>query len=77
MTSLKQLKLSYNDLSRDERLSDKLSTLTNLEKLELEDCSLKEIPDGYVSDNVLLLPMYTVAGSDLVQTLCFGTSYCC
>ena len=55
MTSLQQLELSGNDLSRDERLSDKLSALTNLEILELRHCSLKEIPDGYVTDNVLFI----------------------
>ena len=48
MTSLKQLDLSDNDLSRDERLSDKLSALTNLETLELSYCGLKKIPDRYV-----------------------------
>ena len=45
MTSLKQIDLSYNDLSGDERLSEKLSALANLEILVLRDCSLKEIPD--------------------------------
>ena len=55
MTSLQQLELSVNDLSRYERLSDKLSALTNLEILDLRDCSLKEIPDGYVTDNVLFI----------------------
>ena len=50
MTSLQQLELSGNDLSRDERLSDKLSALTNLEILYLSCCSLEEIPDRYVSD---------------------------
>ena len=48
MTSLKQLDLSVNNLSRDKRLSDKLSALTDLETLNLSRCSLKEIPDGYV-----------------------------
>ena len=55
MTSLKQLDLSENNLSRDERLSDKLSELTNLETLDLSDCELKEIPDGYVSDTCLII----------------------
>ena len=58
MTSLKQLDLYDNYLSGDERLSDKLSTLTNLEMLGVIHCSLKELPDGYVSDNVLLLLLY-------------------
>ena len=58
MTSLKQLDLSDNDLSRDERLSDKLSALTNLEILYLSCCSLKKIPDRYVSDNLLVLLLY-------------------
>ena len=52
MTSLKQLYLSYNDLSGDERLTDKLSALTNLEILKLSNCKLKVISDRYVSDNV-------------------------
>ena len=52
MTSLKQLDLSWNDLSGDKRLSDKLSKLTNLEILKLSDCSLKESPDGYVTDKL-------------------------
>ena len=58
MTSLKQLDLSYNDLSGDERLSDKLSELTNLDILYLCSCSLDEIPDGYVTDNLLVLLLY-------------------
>ena len=48
MTSLKLLDLSDNDLGGDQRLSDILSALTNLEILGLRDCKLKEIPDGYV-----------------------------
>ena len=48
MTSLKRLDFSDNDLSGDERLSYKLSDLTNLEILGLSDCSLIEIPDRYV-----------------------------
>ena len=55
MSSLKQLYFSNNNLSEDERLSDKLSALTNLEILDLRNCSLKEIPDGYVTDNVLFI----------------------
>ena len=46
MTSIKKLNLSDNDLSGDERLSDKLSELTNLEILKLRDCKLKELSDG-------------------------------
>ena len=69
MTSLKKLDLSRNDLSRDERLSDKLSTLTNLEILDLSDCELKEILDGYVSDNVLLLPLYVLFNNKLITIL--------
>ena len=49
-TSLKQLNLSQNYLKRDGRLSDKLSALTNLEILNLKNCGLKELPDGYVID---------------------------
>ena len=48
MTSLKQLDLSGNNLSRDKRLGDKLSAITNLEILDLSHSALKEIPDGYV-----------------------------
>ena len=55
MKSLKKLDLSFNDLSRDKRLSDKLSKLTNLEILKLIDCRLKELPDRYVTDNFLAL----------------------
>ena len=55
MTSLKQFYLYDNDLSRDDRLSDKLSALTNLEILNLQGCSLKDIPDGYVTDNLIVL----------------------
>ena len=69
MTSLKQLNLSHNDLSGDKRLSDKLSALTNLEILELKHCSVNEIPDWYVTDNVLLSHLYTVAGSGLLRML--------
>ena len=58
MTSLKQLDLSDNDLSEDERLSDKLSALTTLEILELSHCSLKEIPDRYVTDSLFALLLY-------------------
>ena len=58
MISLKQLDLHGNDLSRDERLSDKLSALTNLEILRLFACKLKEIPHRYVTDNLLVLLLY-------------------
>ena len=47
MTSLKQLNLSGNDLSRDERLSDKQ---TNLKILDLSRCRLEKIPARYVTD---------------------------
>ena len=55
MTSLKELYLYDNDLSGDERLIDKLSALTHLEILDLSLCGLKKIPDGYLTDNLLLL----------------------
>ena len=55
MTSLKQLDLNSNDLRRDKRLSDKLSALKNLKILYLWDYKLNELPDRYVTDNVLLL----------------------
>ena len=71
LTSLKQLDLSHNCLSY------KISSVTNLEVINLSYCTLKELPEGYVTDNVLLMPLYTVAGSDLVRMLCFGTSHCC
>ena len=58
MTSLKQLDLGGNNLSEDERLVDKLSELTNLEILVLSGCELEEIPDGYVTDNLLVLLLY-------------------
>ena len=48
MISLKKLALAGNDLSGDERLSDNLATLTNLEILKLSECCLEELPDGYV-----------------------------
>ena len=40
MKSLKKLDLSGDYLSGDKRLSDKLSTLTNLEILDLSVCLL-------------------------------------
>ena len=45
MTSLKQLNLYHNDLSRDDQLGQTLSALTNLEKLDLAGCELTKIPD--------------------------------
>ena len=46
MTSLKKLELRANDLSRDNRLSDTLSTLTSLKKLDMSRCHLSQLPDG-------------------------------
>ena len=46
MTSLEELVLYDNDLSRDDRLSDTLSKLTSLEKLNMRDCHLSQIPAG-------------------------------
>ena len=50
MASLKELDLSGNDLSGDQRLSEKLSELTNLAILDLSYCELEVIPDRYVTD---------------------------
>ena len=46
MTSLEELVLSYNDLSKDDRLSDTLSKLTSLKKLDMTKCQLSQLPDG-------------------------------
>ena len=46
MTSLKELELSYIELSGDDRLSDTLSKLTRLRKLDMTDCKLSQLPDG-------------------------------
>ena len=46
MTSLEELVLSGNDLSRDDRLSDTLSTLTSLKKLNMSQCELSQLPEG-------------------------------
>ena len=48
MTALKQLDFCRNDLSGDERLSDKLSAHANLELLDLRKSSLMELPDRFV-----------------------------
>ena len=44
--SLEELVLSYNDLSKDDRLSDCLSTLTSLKKLDMRKCDLSQLPEG-------------------------------
>ena len=46
MTSLEELVLRSNDLSRDYRLSDTLSKLTSLKKLDMSWCVLSQLPDG-------------------------------
>ena len=46
MTSLEELVLSYNDLSRDDRLSDTLSKLTSMKKLDMRECQLSQLPAG-------------------------------
>ena len=46
MTSLEELDLWGNDLSRDDRLSDTLSKLTSLKKLDMIECKLSQLPDG-------------------------------
>ena len=48
MTSLEELVLIGNDLSRDDRLSDTLSKLTSLKKLSMQGCHLSQLPDGWV-----------------------------
>ena len=46
MTSLKELELSYIELSGDDRLSDTLSKLTSMKKLDMERCELSRLPEG-------------------------------
>ena len=46
MTSLEELVLYGNDLSRDKRLSDTLSKLASLKKLHMAACRLSQLPDG-------------------------------
>ena len=46
MTSLEELELWGNDLSRDDRLSDTLSKLTRLKKLDMRQCQLSQLPAG-------------------------------
>ena len=46
MTSLEELVLYDNDLSRDDRLSDTLSKLTSLKKLDMGKCELSQLPAG-------------------------------
>ena len=46
MTSLEELVLYGNDLSRDDRLSDTLSTLTSMKKLNMRHCQLSQLPAG-------------------------------
>ena len=61
MTSLKQLYLSGDDWWGDERLSDKLSSLKDLEILKLKNCRLEEKADGYVTDNLLIVYCYCMS----------------
>ena len=46
MTSLEEIVLIVNDLSEDDRLSDTLSTLTRLKKLDMSWCKLSQLPEG-------------------------------
>ena len=46
MESLEELVLCDNDLSRDDRLSDILSKLTSVKKLDMTECQLSQLPDG-------------------------------
>ena len=48
MTSLEELELYANDLSRDDKLSDTLSKLTSLKELAMGSCELSQLPDGWV-----------------------------
>ena len=48
MVSLKELNVGVNNLSTDDQLSDKLSGLTRLEKLDMGNCHLDDLPSGYV-----------------------------
>ena len=50
MTSLEELVVIDNDLCRDNRLSDTLSKLTSLKKLDMTMCELSRLPDGWVDD---------------------------
>ena len=46
MTSLEELVLHDNDLKGDDSLSDTLSKLTRLKKLEMSLCHLFQLPEG-------------------------------
>ena len=46
MSSLEELELYDNDLSRDDRLTDILSKLTSLKKLSMRQCKLSQLPEG-------------------------------
>ena len=46
MTSLEELELWDNDLSRDDRVSDTLSKLTSMKKLDIGACRLSQLPAG-------------------------------
>ena len=46
MTSLEELVLSCNNLSGDDRLSDTLSKLISLKKLDMRECRLLHLPEG-------------------------------
>ena len=46
MTSLEELVLLGNYLSRDDKLSDTLSKLTSLKKLNMGGCQLFHLPEG-------------------------------
>ena len=62
LTSLEELVFSYDDLSRDDRLSDTLSKLTSLKKLDMAACRLSQLPSGWVD-----LQNYSYA---LLSSLC-------
>ena len=46
MTSLEELVLWENDLSRDESLNNILSKLTSMKKLDMTQCHLSQLPEG-------------------------------
>ena len=46
MTSLEELVLYDNNLSGDDRLSNTLSKLTSVKKLNMSQCKLSQLPEG-------------------------------
>ena len=46
MTSLEELVFYRSTLSKDDRLSDTLSKLVSVKKLDITDCQLSHLPKG-------------------------------